>query len=30
LIPTIRLGLGDKNACADTLENLREGHPHNA
>jgi uncharacterized protein involved in outer membrane biogenesis len=30
LLPTIRLGLGDKNACADTLENLHEGHPKNA
>ncbi len=29
LIPTIRLGLGDQNACADTLAALREGHPHN-
>lgn len=29
LIPTIRLGLGDKNACADTLQRLHEGHPHN-
>jgi hypothetical protein len=30
LLPTIRLGLGDKNACADTLESLHEGHPKNA
>jgi uncharacterized protein involved in outer membrane biogenesis len=30
LLPTIRLGLGDKNACADTMQNLREGNPHNA
>jgi uncharacterized protein involved in outer membrane biogenesis len=29
LIPTIRLGLGDKNACADTITALNEGHPHN-
>jgi AsmA family protein len=29
LIPTIRLGLGDKNACADTLTALHEGNPHN-
>lgn len=29
LIPTIRLGLGDKNACADTITSLNEGHPHN-
>lgn len=29
LIPTIRLGLGDKNACTDTLQSLRAGHPHN-
>ncbi len=29
LLPTIRLGLGDKNACADTLNNLHEGHPQN-
>jgi len=29
LIPTIRLGLGDKNACADAITNLNTGHPHN-
>jgi hypothetical protein len=29
LIPTIRLGLGDKNACADTLTSLNAGHPQN-
>ena len=29
LLPTIRLGLGDKNACADTLSSLHEGHPAN-
>jgi uncharacterized protein involved in outer membrane biogenesis len=29
LIPTIRLGLGDKNACTDTLQSLAAGHPHN-
>jgi uncharacterized protein involved in outer membrane biogenesis len=29
LIPTIRLGLGDKNACEDTLNSLHAGHPHN-
>ncbi len=29
LIPTIRLGLGDKNACDDTLQSLHAGHPHN-
>lgn len=29
LIPTIRLGLGDKNACEDTLQSLHAGHPHN-
>jgi uncharacterized protein involved in outer membrane biogenesis len=29
LIPTIRLGLGDKNACADTITALNSGHPHN-
>lgn len=29
LIPTIRLGLGDKNACADTLTTLHAGKPHN-
>jgi uncharacterized protein involved in outer membrane biogenesis len=29
LIPTIRLGLGDKNACADTLQSLHAGKPHN-
>lgn len=29
LIPTIRLGLGDKNACEDTLQFLHAGHPHN-
>ncbi len=26
LLPTIRLGLGDKNACQDTLNNLHAGH----
>jgi uncharacterized protein involved in outer membrane biogenesis len=30
LLPTIRLGLGDKNACADTMANLRAGRPKNA
>jgi uncharacterized protein involved in outer membrane biogenesis len=30
ILPTIRLGLGDKNACADTLQSLHAGHPHNA
>jgi uncharacterized protein involved in outer membrane biogenesis len=29
LIPTIRLGLGDKNACTETLQALHAGHPHN-
>jgi uncharacterized protein involved in outer membrane biogenesis len=29
LIPTIRLGLGDKNACADAITNLNTGRPHN-
>ena len=29
LIPTIRLGLGDKNACEDTLRSLYAGNPHN-
>jgi len=29
LIPTIRLGLGDKNACNDTLQALYAGTPHN-
>ncbi len=29
LLPTIRLGLGDKNACADTLSTLHQGNPHN-
>ena len=29
LIPTIRLGLGDKNACEDTLQTLHAGNPHN-
>lgn len=29
LLPTIRLGLGDKNACTDTLQSLHNGHPHN-
>jgi hypothetical protein len=29
LLPTIRLGLGDKNACNDTLTSLHQGHPHN-
>jgi uncharacterized protein involved in outer membrane biogenesis len=29
LLPTIRLGLGDKNACADTLNSLNAGQPHN-
>jgi uncharacterized protein involved in outer membrane biogenesis len=29
LIPTIRLGLGDKNACADAITNIHQGHPHN-
>jgi uncharacterized protein involved in outer membrane biogenesis len=29
LIPTIRLGLGDKNACVDTLQSLHAGDPHN-
>ena len=29
LIPTIRLGLGDKNACADTITSIQQGRPHN-
>jgi uncharacterized protein involved in outer membrane biogenesis len=29
LIPTIRLGLGDKNACQDTIMAIHEGNPHN-
>jgi uncharacterized protein involved in outer membrane biogenesis len=29
LLPTIRIGLGDKNACNDTLQSLNAGHPHN-
>lgn len=29
LIPTIRLGLGDKNACADAIIAVNEGKPHN-
>jgi hypothetical protein len=29
LLPTIRLGLGDKNACADTLATLHAGDPRN-
>jgi uncharacterized protein involved in outer membrane biogenesis len=29
LIPTIRLGLGDKNACNDTLQSLYAGRPEN-
>ncbi len=29
ILPTIRLGLGDKNACADTIQALDSGHPHN-
>jgi hypothetical protein len=29
LLPTIRLGLGDKNACADTITSINQGHPHN-
>ena len=29
LLPTIRLGLGDKNACSDTLQSLYAGRPHN-
>jgi uncharacterized protein involved in outer membrane biogenesis len=29
LIPTIRLGLGDKNACTDTMQSLYNGTPHN-
>ena len=29
LLPTIRLGLGDKNACGDTLNSLHQGNPHN-
>jgi uncharacterized protein involved in outer membrane biogenesis len=29
LLPTIRLGLGDKNACNDTLTSMYQGNPHN-
>ena len=29
LLPTIRLGLGDKNACEDTMESVARGAPHN-
>jgi len=29
ILPTIRLGLGDKNACADTITALEENDPHN-
>jgi uncharacterized protein involved in outer membrane biogenesis len=29
LVPTIRLGLGDKNACEDALTSIAQGHPHN-
>jgi hypothetical protein len=29
LLPTIRLGLGDKNACAEALATLHAGNPHN-
>jgi uncharacterized protein involved in outer membrane biogenesis len=29
LLPTIRLGLGDKNACTDTMQSLYSGTPHN-
>jgi uncharacterized protein involved in outer membrane biogenesis len=29
ILPTIRLGLGDKNACAETITALHEGRPHN-
>jgi uncharacterized protein involved in outer membrane biogenesis len=29
LLPTIRLGLGDKNACTDTMQSLYNGAPHN-
>ena len=29
ILPTIRLGLGDKNACADTITALDKGDPHN-
>jgi len=29
LLPTIRLGLGDKNACTDTLTALHNGTPQN-
>jgi hypothetical protein len=29
LLPTIRLGLGDENACTDTLQSLHNGTPHN-
>lgn len=28
LLPTIRLGLGDKNACVDTLAGLHQGAPY--
>jgi uncharacterized protein involved in outer membrane biogenesis len=29
LLPTIRLGLGDQNACTNTLQSLHDGTPHN-
>ena len=29
ILPTIRLGLGDKNACADTITAMEENDPHN-
>jgi len=29
LLPTIRLGLGDKNACEDTMESVAAGAPRN-
>jgi AsmA family protein len=29
LLPTIRLGLGNKNACADTLNRIHAAHPQN-
>jgi AsmA family protein len=29
LLPTIRLGLGDKNACVDTIAGIHQGEPHN-
>jgi AsmA family protein len=29
VLPTIRLGLGDKNACVDTINSLHPGEPHN-